>query len=192
MVEPPEPKSAAVKKMTHSQEKPAFSARRVTRSYTQTIRAHADKVHALICPVREVEWLEGWDCRMIYSRSGLAEEGCVFTSRSGAEPETLWVIAVRDDARRRTRFVRVTPDSRLAMVDIHVTPSAENTAKVSIAYTITALTEDGNRFIEAFTQAAFEEDMRFWEATMNHYLETGRPLPMGNPEAWLNYVTRDR
>jgi hypothetical protein len=174
------------------QQDPSFAARRVIRSYTQTIHAAPDEVHALICPVREAEWLDGWEYRMIYSESGLAEEGCVFTSRSAADPETLWVVAVRDDSRRHTRFVRITPGSRLAVVDIHVAPAAENTSHVRIVYTITALTEEGNRFVEAFTQDAFQEDMRFWEATMNHYLETGRPLPLANPKAWLHYTGNNR
>jgi hypothetical protein len=29
--------------------------------------------------------------------------------------------------------------------------------------------------------------MKFWEATMNHYLETGKALPQPDPEHWLKY-----
>jgi hypothetical protein len=29
--------------------------------------------------------------------------------------------------------------------------------------------------------------MKFWEATMNHYLETGKALPLSDPEHWLKY-----
>ena len=36
--------------------------------------------------------------------------------------------------------------------------------------------EAGNEFIEAFTQENFEAGMQFWEASMNHYLETGKKL----------------
>jgi len=38
-----------------------FKAKRITRQYSQNINATADKVHELICPVREAEWLDGWD-----------------------------------------------------------------------------------------------------------------------------------
>ncbi|MBW2468639.1 MAG: hypothetical protein JRE62_05025, partial [Deltaproteobacteria bacterium] len=38
-----------------------FKAKRVTRQYVQTIDAAPSEVHALICPVKEAEWLEGWD-----------------------------------------------------------------------------------------------------------------------------------
>jgi hypothetical protein len=36
-----------------------FDAKRVTRSYRQTINAAPEVVFPLLCPVRESEWLEG-------------------------------------------------------------------------------------------------------------------------------------
>jgi hypothetical protein len=32
--------------------------------------------------------------------------------------------------------------------------------------------------------------MKFWEATMNHYLATGKALSQSDPEHWLKYETR--
>jgi hypothetical protein len=29
--------------------------------------------------------------------------------------------------------------------------------------------------------------MKFWEATVNHYLATGKALPRPDPEHWLKY-----
>ena len=57
-----------------------FKAKRVTRNYVQTIQAPPSVVHSLICPVKEAEWLDGWDYHLIFSHSGVAEKGCVFTS----------------------------------------------------------------------------------------------------------------
>jgi hypothetical protein len=34
--------------------------------------------------------------------------------------------------------------------------------------------------------------MKFWEATMNHYLETGKALPQSDPEHWLKYESGKR
>ena len=44
-----------------------------------------------------------------------------------------------------------------------------------------------NQFIEKFTENNFVNDMKFWEATMNHYLETGKALPQSDPAHWLKY-----
>jgi hypothetical protein len=165
----------------------AFKAKRVTRNYVQTIHAQPSVVYSLTCPVKEAEWLDGWDYHLIFSHSGFAEKGCVFTSKSAGEKDTIWLITKRDDAACETDFARITPDSRVADVTVRIEDGGEHTSRVHITYTITALTEKGNTFIENFTEENFVKDMKFWEATMNHYLETGKALPQSDPEHWLKY-----
>lgn len=165
----------------------AFEAKRVTRSYIQTINAKPSEVHALICPVREAEWLDGWDYELIFSQSGLAEAGCVFISRGEGEKDTIWMITKRDDQNFETEFARITPESRVASLTIRIEDGGNHTSRMHIAYTFTALTGEGNRFIENFTEQNFVQDMKFWEATLNHYLETGRPLPRSDRKHWLKY-----
>jgi hypothetical protein len=48
---------------------------RVTRTYLQKIQAPPEEVFPLLCPVRETEWVRGWDPIVVYSHSGLAEPG---------------------------------------------------------------------------------------------------------------------
>ena len=168
----------------------AFKAKRATRKYIQTINADPSVVHALICPVREAEWLDGWDYDLIFSTSGLAEAGCVFVSRSAGEKETIWLITKRDDRNHETEFVRITPGSRTACLTVRIEDAGNHTSRVHIAYTFTALTEEGNNFVENFTEENFVNDMKFWEATMNHYLKTGEALPRSDAAHWLNYETK--
>jgi phenylpyruvate tautomerase PptA (4-oxalocrotonate tautomerase family) len=163
-----------------------FKAKRVTRQYVQKINAAPSVIHALICPVKEAEWLEGWDYELIFSQSGLAEYGCVFTSQSAGE-ETIWIITKRDDVRCETEFARITPGSRAALVAVSIHDGGHLTSRVTIRYTITALTEAGNQFIDNFTEENFVKDMQFWEATMNHYLKTGKALPQSDAAHWLKY-----
>ncbi len=164
-----------------------FKAKRVTRQYTQNINAPADKVHELICPVREAEWLDGWDYEMIFSQSGLVEEGCVFISHQADEPDTIWLIIRRDDENRLTEFARITPGIKTARLVVSATDNGTEQSRVNISYTFTALSEDGNYFIDNFTEENFVQDMKFWEAAMNHYLKTGKALPLANADKWLNY-----
>jgi len=155
---------------------PSFKAEHVIRSYEQTIKADPARVFDLLCPVKEAEWLDGWDYSLLHSESGLAEEGCVFLSRQEGEKDTIWMITRRDVTKREIEFVRATPESRIAKLTIAVDEKTTNVSKVRITYIITALCEEGNRFLEAFTQDNFEGAMKFWEASMNYYLETGKKL----------------
>jgi len=155
---------------------PSFQAKHVTRSHEQTINAAPSKVFDLLCPVKEAEWLDGWDYTLLHSESGLAEEGCVFLSRQEGEKDTIWMITKRDVQNREIEFVRATPESRIARLTISVDEKEAMVSKVMITYVITSLCEKGNQFLAAFTEEKFAAAMQFWEKSMNYYLETGKKL----------------
>jgi hypothetical protein len=153
-----------------------FKARRVSRSYCQTIHAEPSIVFPLLCPVREVEWLDGWKYHLIYSESGYAEEGCVFSTPYKGEKDTLWIITKLDKNKHEIQFARFTPDSRTCVLDISVKPKENNISNVYITYTYTAISNEGNQFIQDFTEDKFYDAVRFWEKSMNYFLETGKRL----------------
>lgn len=163
------------------------NALRVTRSYTQRLVAPPDEVFPLICPVREAEWLDGWEYKMVYSESGLAEEGCIFTTRhpDPAEPDTVWTITRHDEEAGVVEFVYVTPGwlqahLRVALEDA---PDGDARALAHVTYTYTALSEKGAMEIEHHrSEEAFREMVVWWERSMNHFLETGETL-RGQPHA---------
>lgn len=155
---------------------PHESAQRVTRSYRQTIDAAPGVVFPLLCPVREAEWLDGWQYRMIFSESGLAEEGAVFSTPHHGEEDTIWIITRHDPARREVDFARVTPGSRASTLTIRVTPEGEAASHVDVTYTYTSLSPAGDAFIAGYTEEAFLKAVTFWERSMNHFLATGTKL----------------
>jgi len=154
-----------------------FVAKRVTRGYRQEIDGSPAEVFPLLCPVRERDWLHGWECNMLYSESGYAEEGGVFTT-AGAEGETdtIWLITRRDEPNHVIQFARITPGSRAVKLDIAVSANGEGGSYVDIRYQFTALNEAGNRLTDGYSEEKFQKVMRFWERSMNHYLTTGEML----------------
>ena len=154
----------------------SFTARRTTRAYRQTINAIPEKVFPLLCPVREAEWLDGWQYTMIYSESGLIEDGAVFSTPHDGEPDTVWIVTKHDPGKREIEFARFTPASRTCVLRIAVRAKAEDSSFVDISYTYTATTPAGNAFIESLTEEAFMEAVGFWEESVNYFLETGKKL----------------
>ena len=94
--------------------------KRVKRNYCQTINATPEIIFPLLCPVREAEWLDGWDYKMIYSETGLAEEGAVFTTPYKNEEDTIWMITKYEKNNYKVDFARVTPNSRTSILKIKV------------------------------------------------------------------------
>ncbi len=155
---------------------PNFHPSRVTYEYRQTINAAADHVFPLLCPVRESEWLDGWQFNLIFSRSGLIEEGAVFTTPGENEADTVWIVTRHEPLVREIEFVRFTHGSRVCVLRIAVLPRSAHSCNVDIVYTYTSTSPAGNEFIEDFTQESFLEAVSFWERSLNHFLRTGRRL----------------
>jgi hypothetical protein len=153
-----------------------FTAKRITRTYRQIIHASPDDVFPLLCPVREAEWLDGWRYTMLFSRSGLAEEGAVFSTPGDGEVDTVWIVTRQDAVERVVEFTRFTPGSRVCVLRIGVTRGSRGQSAVDIAYTYTSIAEPGNAFIDRFTADSFRQAVTFWEASMNHWLKTGGRL----------------
>jgi len=153
-----------------------FTPKRITRTYRQTINASPEVVFPLLCPVREAEWLDGWRYTMLFSQSGLAEEGAVFTTPGEGEEDTVWIMTRHDAVQWAVEFTRFTPGSRVCVLRIGVKPASQGRSLVDIAYTYTATATAGNAFIDRFTEDAFRGAVTFWERSMNHWLETGERL----------------
>lgn len=57
---------------------------RARRTYTQRLVGAPDTVFPLLCPVREADWIEGWDPVWVASNSGVAEPDCVFVTQAAS------------------------------------------------------------------------------------------------------------
>ncbi|UCF94951.1 MAG: hypothetical protein JSW39_12630 [Desulfobacterales bacterium] len=157
-----------------------FRSQRIVRAYRQAINATPAKVFPLLCPVREGDWLDGWQYKMIYSESGLVEEGAVFSTPSENEEDTVWIVTKHDAKKHEVAFARFTPNSRTCVLKIAVKPIDENGSYVDVSYTYTGITPAGNDSIANLTEEAFLEAVTFWEKSMNYFLETGERLKRKN------------
>ena len=99
-----------------------FEAKRVSHEYTQTNDAPTENVFPLLCPVREAEWVPGWQYRLIYSESGVAEDGCVFSTPNDAGPETVWMVTHYDPAAFTIAYAWVEPGMIATQLRISLLP----------------------------------------------------------------------
>jgi len=147
---------------------------RVTRRYSQALGAPPEEVFPLLCPVREVEWVDGWNPRFVLSRSGVAEPGCIFVT-PGEPQDAIWLVAHHDPEACRLELIKVVPGVVIGSIEIQLT-STETGSSADIAYTFTALGSDGDKVLEGFTQEHFDAFMITWEDELNHFLRTGSKL----------------
>jgi len=147
---------------------------RVTRSYVQKIHAPPGDVFPLLCPVRETEWVKGWNPIVVYSRCGVAEPDCVFLTGEG-EPESVWVVTKQDWEKYELEIIRFTPWTTVVKISISLRQNDEAETDAEVTYTYTALSEAGKDFVNNYTESYYNEFMQYWEAAINAYLSSGEP-----------------
>lgn len=154
-----------------------FQAVRKSHEFTQTNQAPPERVFPLLCPVREAEWLEGWNYRMIHSESGVAEWGAVFTTPiEDGTGELTWMCTEYDPQQFLLAYAWVRPGMIATQLRIALAADGNGATAATVRYTYTGLSEEGNKIVEGFDRAWYEARMRHWEAAINHYLRTGQCL----------------
>ena len=142
---------------------------------TQNLKAHPEKIFPLLCPVREYEWVERWECKMVYTNSGFAEENCIFTTKpNNEEPEDIWVVS-KYKPPREIQFVR-TNGFRVIRYNISLKPNSGGTSFAEWEQIITGLNTEGNSYVEKLVEDDFKKMIESLENMLNYYLEKGKML----------------
>lgn len=147
-----------------------------TFSYTQLNKGSRDDIFPLLCPVREADWIDGWEYEMIYSKSGFAEQDCVFATPHMDGLKTIWQITHYDRDNYNIGFVRVTPNENIVKITISLEFIRNTETKSHISYQYTGLNDIQNKYIETELATDFINNMQYWEKAINYYLKTGEKL----------------
>jgi len=148
---------------------------RVSHIYEQTINGSIKEIMPLYCPVRELDWCENWNPKVVYSNSGVVEKDCIFITPHN-DSDIVWIVTDFDMAKGHLEMFYLVPGVLVNKLEIQVTAITENKTKASLVYSKTSLGEAGDKILDEFTIEEYNTMMDSWEKAMNHYLETGEML----------------
>lgn len=151
---------------------------RVARTYVQHLDAKPAAVFPLLCPVREADWIEGWDPVSVLTNSGVAEPDCVFVT-AGSSAQAVWYITRHEAENGFLEMIKTTPDETACRITIQLRPS-DRGSDATVTYSHTSLGPKGDAFVESFTEEYYRAFMQTWETRLNHYLVHGNILSTGS------------
>lgn len=154
----------------------ALSAIRKTFHFEQINTGTPEQVFPLLCPVREKDWLDGWEYEMIFSKSGVVEQDCVFSTPHHGELKTIWYVTHHNKNNHIVEFIRTTPDESVVKINIQLSAIDESKTKAHITYQYLGLNEVQNQHIENQLEKEFTAAMYWWQKAINHFLTTGTKL----------------
>jgi hypothetical protein len=147
------------------------SPSRIVRTYTQKINGTPAQVFPLLCPVRETDWIEGWNAEIVYSNSGYAEQDCIFITDIGGK-KTVWIINRYEPENNFVEMIRFTEELLVVKLAIKLTGTNAGT-DADITFTYNAVSAEGKKELEKFTEEFYTKFMQDWEENMNYYLVNG-------------------
>lgn len=135
--------------------------------------ATAEKVFFQLCPSREYDWIEGWECELVYTSTGYAEAGCIFTTpRSNDLGQGIWLFTQYIPHERVE--LAIVNDAIVEQVRIDVIDNGDGTSTGIWKMTFTALNETGDDIVASMpdTNAELERAVEGLE----YFLTTGELL----------------
>lgn len=147
---------------------------RTYRDFQTLLNAAPEEIFPLLCPIREYDWIPYWRCELLYSRSGIAEAGCVFaTDLDDQYGRETWVVSCYEP-NRRIAFVRTGMLRSMRFgIDLF---SQDNGTLLQARQEITGLSAEGNALVANSSADDYRTQMEDLMAMLRHYLKTATML----------------
>ena len=113
-------------------------------------------------PEGERAWAPGWAPEYLYPADGAPRPGLVFRTAATGE-RTLWMLLRYDVHALEAQYVRIVPESRIALVTVRCAGAGPEATEVVVAYEVTALSAAGNLTLQEFTAGAFAAMLEQWQ-----------------------------
>jgi len=88
------------------------------------------------------------------------------------EAEAIWTIIDADWETHRAEYVRVAPASHAARIVVKIDGVDEESCRVRVSYTITAISDHGLALLESFSEDGYAERMQDWRRQISSHLES--------------------
>lgn len=141
---------------------------RASRSYTQRLVGTVEEVFPLLCPVREADWVDGWNPSLVVSSSGIAEPDCVFVT-SATPVDAIWYVTRHEPQAGFVEMLKITPGLTACRLSIQLR-AIEGGSEADVTYCHTSLGPEGDAFVASFTEDYYRKFMQDWESRLNRYL----------------------
>lgn len=140
----------------------------------QLLNSTPEKIFPLLCPKMEYEWIEPWECNIIYSNSGFAEQDCIFSTEFPEDIKETWIVD-RYEKDKVIQFIRFS-EPRVIRYCISLFDNNNETTTAKWEQTITSLNEEGNLYVDNFSDEDYRKEIKILEKMLNYFLKTGKMM----------------
>jgi len=151
-----------------------FKTAQFTRSGVIRCKAKIEEIFPLLCPKREEEWIPGWECETVWSKSGFNEEGAIFRTVKPYGTELYWTTLKYDISNRIVDFLVTAPRLHMFRFTIELDEGGDGVVTLVFKQVFTAISEEGNALLESYKEEDFQGRLKKLEEFMNYHLKKAK------------------
>lgn len=147
--------------------------KRTLKRFDEILEHSPVRIFPLLCPKKEYEWIEPWRCEMVFSKTGFAEEDCIFTTDYDEDGDVDVWVTTKYEKNKAIEFIRVNP-LRVIKYGFTLEDIGNNSTHLGVYQQITSLCPEGDRFVDDFSDQDFYDEMDTIFHLLDYYLRTGK------------------
>ncbi len=151
-----------------------LSRKRYKFEYKIQLPASKDTVFPLLCPTREYEWFSGWECTIIYSDSGYAENNCLFFIEKNGNKKFYQVINYEPN--EFIEFFCFSEKIATFRFKLSLENNSNNGCELFIKYNVTSLSDIGDIAIEKDIPNQLLNNVKHLEKDLIFWLLNGKKI----------------
>jgi hypothetical protein len=151
-----------------------FKATQFERKGVIHSKGMVEEVFPLLCPKREEEWIPGWECETIWSKSGYNEEGAIFRTIKPYGTELYWTTLQYDIKNKIVDFLITAPRLYMFRFKIELRANGDGLLAITFTQVFTSISEEGSSFMKRYESEDYKERLKSLEEFMNCHLEDKR------------------
>lgn len=149
---------------------------RIIDQITIELEADAKTVFPLLCPVKEVDWIDGWEdvCTLVYTDSGIAEEACIFETDIPLEGKALWICSDYDAKNTQIEYIKHLFGKAIIKWRMIVRDLPGGRSAIHSVYVATSLGKEGKAYVKSMGDKGATELLTGLQERVNYYVTHGR------------------
>jgi len=158
------------------------AGRRILLNHQEEISAQPERIFTLLCPVAEYDWIENWGCGLVFTRSGVNEEGCIFTEKImapflfGTDLSTTWVTDQHDPDSHLIRFVIFVMDTAVVRYTVRLSGLDHSRTRMDARFELTIMPGRLPGLTDEEIRDRLKAVITLITGSLKHYCETGKML----------------
>lgn len=153
-------------------------ARQIKCELEKMIKGKPEEIFPMLCPVLEEKWIPGWEYKLIHSKSGFNETGCIFQEDfSGThyfeEPVTAtWLTILHDRTAGKVKFIIYYENRALAETSVGIDGTDEGFSCVRWNKVLTLIDPATERFTDEDLKQKGIDSLGFIAENLAIYFES--------------------